>query len=429
MKGVAALKRSILFAVLLAALLTASGAWAAERPVQYVVHANDLQLAVYEQVAAGFTEATGIPVQIITTTGGQKGKWERVITLIAGGLSPDVVGGVSTEFGEFAVKGMLRPLDDLIVRSNVEVDRLIPPVVEALQFQGQQYLLPYGASVLTMFYNLHHFDRAGLNYPPQEWNTPEWTYDAFVQNAQKLTIRDADGRITQYGVAGYFWDSWITLPYPWGGRWVSEDLRTFEGTSEEAVASLQAFQDLIYEYEVMPAGGGLGNFTSGRGSMAGLGTWNLLSLVESTEQWDFMPWFRVQETARAAINPVGYGILTTSPNLEGAWEFIRWVTWNEKANLEYAIAAGAIPALLDNLPAWREHWERVIGRPVNTDLVIQQAASHGAIIQIRKSPAFWAINDIMNAVAADVTANRKSARAAISEVAETIQRMLEEAAP
>src|SRR5690606_10177493 len=110
-------------------------------------------------------------------------------------------------------------------------------------------------------------DRAGLNYPPREWNTAEWTYDAFVQNAQKLTIRDADGRIAQYGVAGYFWDSWITLPYPWGGRWVSDDLRTFLGTSEEAVASLQAFQDLIYEYEVMPAGGGLGNFTSGRGSM------------------------------------------------------------------------------------------------------------------------------------------------------------------
>lgn len=429
MKGVAALKRSVLFGVLLIALVAAPRAWAAEQPVQYVVHANELQLAVYEQVAAEFTEATGIPVQIITTTGGQKGKWERVITLVAGGLSPDVVGGVSTEFGEFAVKGMLRPLDDLIARSNVPIDRLIPPVVEALQFQGQQYLLPYGASVLTMFYNQHHFDRAGLNYPPREWNTAEWTYDAFVQNAQKLTIRDADGRIAQYGVAGYFWDSWITLPYPWGGRWVSDDLRTFLGTSEEAVASLQAFQDLIYEYEVMPAGGGLGNFTSGRGSMAGLGTWNLLSLVESTEPWEFMPWFRVKERAQAAINPVGYGILTTAPNLEGAWEFIRWITWNEKANLDYAIAAGAIPALLDNLPAWREHWERVIGRPVLTDLVIQQAALHGAIIQIRKSPAFWAINDIMNAVAADVTANRKSARAAISEVAETIQRMLEEAAP
>ena len=323
----------VLVGVLILAMSAITAAQERQEPIQYVVHANDLQLATYEAKSLPSSrKQRAIPVEIITTTGGQKGKWERIITLIAGGVSPDVVGGVSTEFGEFAVKGILRPLDDLISRSNVDMDALIPPLYEALQFQGEQYLLPYGGSVLTMFYNIHHFDRAGLNYPPKEWGTIDWTYDTFVDYAKKLTLREADGRTSQYGVAGYFWDSWITLPYPWGGRWVSDDLRRFEGTSPQAVASLQAFQDLIYQDEVMPAGGGLGRFTSGTGSMAGLGTWNLVALGESTEEWDFMPWFRVQETAQAAINPVGYGILSTSKNVDAAWELIRWLTWNEKAN-------------------------------------------------------------------------------------------------
>ncbi|HHW08987.1 MAG TPA: sugar ABC transporter substrate-binding protein [Firmicutes bacterium] len=418
----------VLVVAVLAVLMSFSVAWAA-KPVQYVVHANNLQLSVYKEVVDEFTAATGIPVEIITTTGGQKGKWEKVLTLIAGGVSPDVVGGVSTEFGEFAIKGILLPLDELIKKDNVNMSRLIPPVVQALQFQGRQYLLPYGASVLTWVYNIHHFDRAGLAYPPKQWNTADWTYDNLVQTAKKLTVKNSEGAITQYGISGPFMDSWITLPYPWGGRWVTDDLRTFLGTSEEAIASVQAFQDLIHQHQVMPTGNAVGNFTSGKAAMAGVGTWNLLSLIDSNEDWDFMPWFRVKETAQAAINPIGYCILNTSTNLEGAWELVKWITWNKKANLDYSIAAGAIPALLDNLPEWRSHWQKTTGRPVTPDVAIQQAASHGAIIQIRKSPAFWTINDIMTAAVNDVIQNRKSARTAIMEVAGVIQELLEQTAP
>src|SRR5690606_35902113 len=103
-------------------------------------------------------------------------------------------------------------------------------------------LLPYGSSLLAMMYNRDHYDRAGLAEPPTKWNTPEWTYDQFVVNAKKLTMADANGVTNQWGISGLFWDSWITMPYPWGGRWVTDDLATFLGTEPEVVASLQAFQ-------------------------------------------------------------------------------------------------------------------------------------------------------------------------------------------
>ena len=95
------------FALMLVLLIALSGsAVAAPATVQYVVHGAQNLIDTYREIFADFTAQTGIPVEVVPTTGGQKGKWEKVLTLVAGGVSPDVVGGVSTEFGEFAISGL-----------------------------------------------------------------------------------------------------------------------------------------------------------------------------------------------------------------------------------------------------------------------------------------------------------------------------------
>jgi len=408
-------------------VLWSVAAHAAPRPIQYVVHGSSERIDAYRAVFDRFTAETGIPVEV-QVSGSQQEKWDKVLVNVAGGVSPDIVGGVSVEFGEFASIGLLLPLDDLIRRDGLDLSTLVPPFVEALQVDGVQYLLPYGGSLLTMFYNLDHFNEAGLAPPPTEWNTPEWTYSAFVETAKKLTVRNPNGSVARYGVSGRYWDSWITLPYPFGGRWISDDLKTFLGTEPEAVASLQSLQDLIHVHQVMPNAGATTEFFNGTAAMAGFGTWYLQSLIQRPEvNWSFMPWFRVKETTRAAMNPIGSTILASSENIENAWELVKYLTWNEEANRDYAIAAGAIPSLLANLPAWRSYWETVAGPHINTQVVIDQAVSHGAIIQIRKSPAFWRINDIMNSTANQVLANRKPASIALGEVAPQIQNLIDDA--
>lgn len=413
----------------LACVLLVGATAAANQPVTFVVHGSTEIIAAYEQLFERFTAETGIEVEIMVS-GAQQAKWEQVMVHVAGGNSPDIVSGVSTEFGEFAMTGLLRPLDDLIARDGLDTGALVEPFLEALQFQGEQFLLPYGSSLLAMMYNRDHFARAGVAEPPLQWNTPEWTYDQFVDNAKKLTLTDGEGNTTQWGISGLFWDSWITVPYPWGGDWVSEDLTTFRGTEPEAVAALQAFQDLIHSERVMTSAYGTSGFTNGSGSMGGVGTWALQTLAMTPEiDWSFMPWFRVKEHAQAAIFPIGYGILSTSTNQENAWELVKWLTWNEEANLAYATAAGAIPSHLANLQAWREHWESVFPFDINTQVAIDQAVSHAAIIQIRKSPAFWTINPIMTNTSYAVIHNQKPAETALREVAEQIQALLEQAAP
>lgn len=419
-------KSITLFLVILMASAAVS---AATEPIEFVVHGANEIMEAYRALFERFTEETGIPVEI-TQVPNQNVKWEQVMVRVVGGNPPDIVAGVSTEFGEFAMSGLLRPLDDLIARDGVDMDALVPPFVEALQLRGQQFLLPYGSSMMAMMYNRDHFAEAGVNEPPTEWNTDWWTYDEFVNTARKLTYTDDAGNTTQWGISGIYWDSWITLPYPWGGRWVTDDLTTFLGTEPDAVAALQSLQDLIRVERVMRNVYGATGFVDGTGSMGGVGTWTLQTLAKTPDvNWSFMPWFRVKEHAQAAIFPIGYGIVSSSRNTENAWKMIKWLTWNDEANLAYATAAGAIPSLMTNLPEWAAHWEEVFGPEINTQVAIDQAVSHAAIIMIRKSPAFWTINPIMTQVSYAVIGNQKPASMALQEVAEQIQSLLEQAAP
>src|SRR5690606_20310605 len=111
-------------------------------------------------------------------------------------------------------------------------------------------------------------------------------------------------------------------------------------------------------------------FFNGTAAMGGFGTWYLQSLVQRPEiNWSFMPWFRVKETTRAAMNPIGSTILASSDNIENAWKLVKYLTWNEEANRDYAIAAGAIPSLTLNLPTWRSYWETIAGPDINTQVV------------------------------------------------------------
>lgn len=407
--------------ILLAALCAVTPVQANEKPLQYVVHGTADRIEAYKKILAGFTAETGIPVEIIAVISQQE-KWEKIITLVAAGVSPDVVGGVSTEFGEHAASGLLTPLDEYIRRDRVNLGQVVPVFLDALKYQGKQYLIPYGSSAMTMFYNRDYLNEAGLAAPPTQWNTRDWTYDRFVQYARKLTLRDANGAVKRWGVSGRYWDTWISLPYPWGGDWVSADLRTFTGDQPEAVAALQSLQDLIHREQVMKNDGSITALQNGTAALAGAGTWYLNGLMSSGVNWEFMPWFRVQETTKAAVNPIGSGIITASTNKENAWKLLKYLTWNTSVNLEYALVAGALPAMRVNLSQWARQMRQDAN--VTPEVVVEQVANYGAIINVRKSPKFTAINPIMTKATNDVVANKKSAITAMQEVSGTINALL-----
>ena len=128
------------------------------------------------------------------------GKWEQIVVWTAAGLSPDNVSGVSTEFGQYAINGMLTPLDPYIERDGVDMNQVLPAFADALKYDGKQYIMPYGSSGMVWMYNRDRFEMAGLPQPPANAG-PDWTLDDLREAARRLTTWDGD-RITAASLVG-----------------------------------------------------------------------------------------------------------------------------------------------------------------------------------------------------------------------------------
>lgn len=108
---------------------------------------------------------------------------QRVTTDIAtkGGLF-DVLTVGTYEAPIWAKRGWLVPLDDL--PEEYDVDDILPPIREALSFDGKLYAAPfYGESSFTM-YRTDLFEKAGIQMPEK----PTW--DFIKDAARKLADKD-----------------------------------------------------------------------------------------------------------------------------------------------------------------------------------------------------------------------------------------------
>lgn len=422
-------KRMVATAVSILLLMSTSVLVAAQEPVIFAVHGSTGAVEAYRALLARFTEETGIPAEVLHTGDSAiAGKWEEIFVLTAAGMSPDVVSGVSTEFGEYATTGIIEPLDAYIQRDNVDMGQLIPSFTEALQLNGQQYLLPYGSSALVWMYNPDHFEMAGMAQPPATWGE-SWTFEDLKDTARKLTRRDDNGNVEQWGIAGWpVAEWWQTIPYAFGGRWISDDLKTFLGAEEKSITALQTYADLAYVDGVMNNNGGQGGepvIQGGRASMAALGTWTLPRMANADIDFDFMPWFKYgDEDPAGVLFPIGYGILSASKNKENAWELIKWLTWNEEANSDYSLAAGALPALFSNLTTWMDQQRAINGDHQRPEVIAEQVQNYNAVINIRKVPVFTQISPILQSTVQSVFNNQQDARTALMSVEGVIQQFI-----
>jgi len=280
----------------------------------------------WEKLIAGFNEAN--PNITVELRGIQGRNWTEylngIATTVAGGDKPDLmyVGG----FPQLLVElDLVIPLDDYIARDADELkDYLadVPPVMmQALQVNGQQVMLPYSWNNMVIYYNTARFEEAGLE-PPAE----NWTCDDFLETAQALTDNEGnDGTTPRYGFA---WNNVeiFTGVTPWifanGGNIVSEDYCQATFDTPQVRDALQFLYDLIYTYEVAPApASGADLFTlfkSGDIAMFGAGRWPLTNFVPSNfTDFDIQYW-PGNPNRLTEFGVDGFPILKTSQNPEGA---------------------------------------------------------------------------------------------------------------
>lgn len=165
------------------------------------------------------------------TVGANEGIWvdycaisnvdQRTLIATAGGDPPDVAGLYDHIVAQFADQGALLELDELAAEFGIRESDFKPIWWRIGQYNDHLYALPSAPYTIALYYNRRLFAKAGLDpdHPPE-------TIAELSEYAERLTIKDKTGRITQAGFipapALLGWWHWV-WPYffdarPWDGK-------------------------------------------------------------------------------------------------------------------------------------------------------------------------------------------------------------------
>lgn len=187
----------------------------------------------------------------------------KITTMLAGGVAPDVIQMDATWRGPFFVNGVFEPFDDALKASKVDMTKWWWDPAKEVGYKGKTM----GLEQFAMQANILHVnkditDKLGLKLP--EWGTPEfdtWKWDDFVKFCQATAKIKADGSVEQFAVDLNFTDFFGVIDYnvfQFGGQTLDDGVSNFEEkecklNSPEAIEGFQAIVDLVLKHKVAPS--------------------------------------------------------------------------------------------------------------------------------------------------------------------------------
>jgi multiple sugar transport system substrate-binding protein len=287
-------------------------------------------------------EAANPKIRIrMTTNLGDAGYDAKLLTMIAGGIAPDLFHVTQQNFPFYAAKGVILPCDELAAADPAfSPETLYETVVNGMRYEGKLLGLPSDFSTIVMLYNQDLFDQYGVNYPAENW-----TWADFLDASRRLTRdQNGDGYTDVYGTnnpnAYNRWPAWVWMN---GGDVFSPDLSRCTMDTPEAINGLQFYVDLARRYGVAPT-------PIQSAEMEGLrlqemfGSGRLGIVAESRYQykkflrgrgvpfrWDAAPMPKGKELATTFIWG-GNCILASTKHPRESWEFLKFLAGPEGAS-------------------------------------------------------------------------------------------------
>lgn len=346
-------KRVLCVSVLAAALVAGAAAEAAAEKVT-VMMLGSLSKGLGEAVDA-FSAQTGIQVEFV-----EFATWfelmEKLPTMVAGGIAPDVVYHDNSSQADLYHKGIVQPVEEYVKRDGFDLSRWPEPLLEGYRYGGVLYSLPTGISNWVTFYNVDKMRAAGLPGVPADWDADGFTFSDLLDMARKLTRdQDGDGTPEQYGISGFF-SSGMQGLHLWGLDWIDDDQTEFVGTT---AAHIEAIGEMRQLWEFGAAGG---NWLSGTAVMLITQPYYLNTIATAMDQGGLFTWaIGVLPRAACRCNPASFhslGMVAGSANPEGAWAFIKFMTTDPAAAVVFSRAENRTPVVPASILDFNDRWER-----------------------------------------------------------------------
>ncbi|MEU9341509.1 ABC transporter substrate-binding protein [Streptomyces sp. NPDC048278] len=277
-----------------------------------------------------------------------------------GDKAPDVISSFTTNnVGKFCSSGALVDLNPFFKKAGIDPETTFPKAMnEYTQYDGNRCTAPLLGDAYGLYYNKTAFKAAGITSPPKTWTE-------FTADAKKLTIAQGDS----YKQLGFMPDyhGWETTTEHYAAQF-SPTYFTSDGKSNIAkdpafteaftlqknlVDELGGFQKLEkYRATLGDEWGDKHPFQTGQVAMQLDGEWRLGMAVDAKTKFDIgvaplpVPDDQVAQYGKGYITGTIAGIAATSKKQNAAWEFVKYITTDTDAVVNFSNAIHNVPSTL-----------------------------------------------------------------------------------
>ncbi|GLV54229.1 sugar ABC transporter substrate-binding protein [Dictyobacter sp. S3.2.2.5] len=262
----------------------------------------------------------------------------KLTNLVVAGIPPDVwCQWGASGFTSCAWRDISMDLTPLVERDKAAFTNFYPGAMKLGTWNGKQIGVPLDLGGTYCFYNKDLFDKAGLPYPPSNWDDPNWNWNEMLRYGKQLTRNVDDPSKAVYGI------SWAIpieeVVWLWGGdvydqeAYVSSAPTVSHWNTPTAIEAIQAYADLINVHKIAPTAAvssalsSSGDpFATGHIAMMISGIWGFGSYQSTAKfRWGAaaVPGMHSKKTGIYA-DPMM--ISPQSKHPEAAWEFIKYLT-------------------------------------------------------------------------------------------------------
>ena len=320
---------------------------------------TERELGVMKDVVADFEKAhPNIHVKVV---GGISD--DKIVAAIRGGNAPDVAHSfdAGAYAGAYCGNGAWIDLADYMKRDNVSED-LFPPVTQKYsQFAGKHCALPMLADAYGLYYNKDMFAKAGISSPPK-------TVSELMDDAKKLTVRNADGSLEVVGLDPFdgFYENVAAHWAPqWDADWTDESGKSILSTTPGWTKMLEWQKELIdwYGYNDLvkfqaKAGDEFSPqhaFERGKLAMNLDGEWRVAFVAAEHPELNYGTAPLPVDDEKPDLYGSGYtsgsiiGIPKTSKHQDAAWELLKYLGTDTGALVKMTNGIRNVPTTSDAL--------------------------------------------------------------------------------
>lgn len=251
------------------------------------------------------------------------------------------------------IQPFLERLEPHFTSDNIDVGSTWHPgQLDRFQESDGTYGLPEDAASDAYLYRQDILDQIGLPYPD-----PTWTWKDAANLWRSCTGQTKTG--WRYGVACPFGSGTTegvpTVVAGFGGQFQNANRTVCLMDSAQAIAAGEYWIQMVWD-KVATDGDGTPNPGIFKGNVV-FSTGAEPTILQAVEQlgtgtkWDFIPWPSFPVRSVGKLHDNFYGMLSSAPDKEIAWEVLKWAAiepdW-QRFYMSLALAPPAVASLLDN---------------------------------------------------------------------------------